>query len=234
MKNCLITGSSRGIGKATAKYFKERGYNVIINYNKSEKEALELANELGATAYKFDVSDSLQVNEAFSKIEKEFGGVDVLINNAGIALNQKLLIDTSEEEFDKIFAVDVKGVYNCTKRALGYMLKEGGSIVNVSSVFGIYGGSCEVIYSSAKSAVVGFTRSLAEELEFSNVKINCVCFGIVDTEMNGKLTDEDKLEFAKSLGESEVATVEDAAKVIYDTAIRSESGKVVKAFTGNL
>ena len=123
MKTVLITGASRGIGAASARLFKKHGYNVIINYNNSYDKAELLAKELGATALKADVSDKSQVEAMFSEIEKTFGGVDVLVNNAGIA-QIKLFSDITEEEWDKMFDINVKGMFNCTKAALSHMIHQ--------------------------------------------------------------------------------------------------------------
>jgi len=195
-KTVLITGASRGIGSAIAKVFSENNYNVIINYLNSEKNALELEeeiNEMGysATAIKADVSDSKQVEEMIEKCVLKYGGVDVLVNNAGIS-EQKLFTDITEEQWDNMLNVHVKGTYNCCQSVLPYMLeKKQGKIINISSIWGITGASCEVHYSTAKAAIIGFTKALAKELGPSGIQVNCVAPGIIDTDMNTFLdTDE--------------------------------------------
>lgn len=191
MKTVLITGASRGIGAATAALFKQHGYNVIINYNNSYDKAELLAKEIGAIALKADVSDKSQVEAMFSEIKKTFGGVDVLVNNAGIA-QIKLFSDITEEEWDKMFDTNVKGMFNCTKAALSHMIhQKNGKIINISSMWGITGASCEVHYSASKAAVIGFTKALAKELGPSGICVNCVAPGVIKTDMCKDLTDED-------------------------------------------
>lgn len=185
----MITGSSRGIGASCARIFSSNGYNVVINYNKSEKEALELSSELGSNSLcvKADVTDFNQVLEMFEKATSAFGRVDVLVNNAGIA-EQKLFTEISETEWDRMFNVNVKGVFNCCRVAVKDMLRRhSGNIINVSSMWGQVGASCEVHYSAAKGAVISFSKALAKELGPSNIRVNCVAPGVIDTDMNGSL-----------------------------------------------
>lgn len=195
-KTALITGASRGIGRATAAAFARSGYNVILNYNNSEKKANELADMLikeghRVTAVKADVSDMEQVMNMFKACEKTYGTVDVLVNNAGIA-QQKLFTDLTPEDWNRIFSVDVNGVFNCCRVALPAMIhNKSGKIINVSSMWGICGASCEVCYSAAKAAVIGLTKALAKEVGPSNIQVNCVAPGVIETEMNSKLTGED-------------------------------------------
>ncbi len=185
MCNALVTGASRGIGRAAARKLAADGFSVAINYLHSEKAALSLAEELNAggahaEAYRADVSDRLQVEEMF----KRAGNIDVLVNNAGIA-QQKLFSDITESEWDKMFAVDVKGVFNCCQCALPYMVHaKKGKIINISSMWGQAGASCEVHYSAAKAAVIGFTKALAKELGPSGIQVNCIAPGVISTEMN--------------------------------------------------
>lgn len=189
MKTALITGASRGIGKATAELFAENGYAVIINYNKSEKEALSLVSEIrekgGTTmAVKADVSNETEVSEMMKKISENFSSIDVLINNAGISL-QKMLTETTTEEWDNIFGITARGTFLVTKSVLPMMInKKSGSIINISSIWGNVGASCEVAYSSAKASLIGFTKALAKEVGLSGVRVNCLCPGVIDTDMN--------------------------------------------------
>lgn len=195
-KTVLITGASRGIGRACAIRFAKEGHRVIINYNKSDKAAKEVENLIKseggyACIYKCDVSKSDEVKAMFAMIEKTFGGIDVLINNAGIA-KSKLFGDTSEADWDEIFDTNVKGIYNCTHAALGYMInKKSGKIINISSIWGISGSACEVAYSASKSAVIGFTKALAQEVGPSGICVNCVAPGVIDTDMNAALSQAD-------------------------------------------
>lgn len=190
MKNVLITGASRGIGKECARAFAKENYRVFINYNKSEKEALDLAEEINGIAIKCDVSNSKDIKNMFSFIETNYGGIDVLINNAGIS-KIKLLTDTTEEEYNEVFDTNMKSVYLVTKSALPYMInKKMGKIINISSMWGITGASMEVIYSASKAAVIGFTKALSKELGPSNINVNCIAPGVINTDMNKHLDEE--------------------------------------------
>ncbi|WP_085832612.1 elongation factor P 5-aminopentanone reductase [Clostridium merdae] len=199
-KTVLITGASRGIGSEIARHFALAGYQVVINYNKSEKHAKELARELeyklGVAAGEkilticADVADRLQVDNMFDEAEAHFGGIDVLVNNAGIA-QQKLFTELTDDDWRKMFAIHVDGAFYCSRRALqGMIRRHSGKIVNVSSMWGQIGGSCEVHYSAAKAAVIGMTRALAKEVGPCGIQVNCVAPGVIDTEMNGALPAE--------------------------------------------
>lgn len=189
MKTALITGASRGIGRKTAELFAENGYAVIINYNKSEKEALNLVSEIRekggtAMAVKADVSSETEVSEMMKKISENFSSIDVLVNNAGISL-QKMLTETTTEEWDNIFGITARGTFLVTKSVLPMMInKKSGSIINISSIWGNVGASCEVAYSSAKASLIGFTKALAKEIGPSGIRVNCLCPGVIDTDMN--------------------------------------------------
>lgn len=192
MKNILITGASRGIGKALVFKFSDKGYRVFLNYNKSEEEAKKISEQTGAVLLKCDISDYNEVKKMFSYIKENFGGIDVLINNAGVALPQKLITDVTEVEWDRIFNINVKGMFNVTKEALPFMInKKSGSIVNISSMWGVTGGSCEVAYSASKAAIIGFSKALAKEVGPSGIRVNVIAPGVIKTDMNSNLTDED-------------------------------------------
>ncbi len=190
----LITGASRGIGKAIAELFAENNYNVVINYRSSDAKANELYNKLSMNnrsvmLIKADVSNREQVDEMYAEIKQAYGGVDVLVNNAGIA-EQKLFTDVSEDDWDNMFDINVKGMFNCTQAVLNDMISNKyGKIINISSIWGLVGASCEVAYASSKAAVIGFTKSLAKELGPSNICVNCIAPGIIDTDMNASLDD---------------------------------------------
>ncbi len=237
MKNVIITGASQGIGRALAIKFSNNGYNVIAVYNNSKNEAEKLSEYKNVDIFKADVSSSAQVESLFNYAIKKYGSVDLLINNAGVSLKQKPLLDVSESEFDGIFNVNVKGVFLCSKNAVNNMLNKGGKIINVSSIFGVLGGSCEVVYSSSKSAVIGFTRALSEELELSNIAVCSVILGLVDTNMNAHLTNQEKLDFVKECGLIKVPTPAEVADKIYQISnLKNEeiNGKNFNVFTGNL
>jgi len=206
-KTVLITGSARGIGRAAAEAFSENGYNVLVNYQHSREQAEELAQSLrekggAALACQADVTDRVQVARMIETCLSAFGGVDVLVNNAGIA-QQALFSDITEAEWDAMLGVHVKGTFHCCQCVLGHMLeKKAGVIINVSSVWGMTGASCEVHYSTAKAAVIGFTKALAKELGPSGIRVNCVAPGIIETEMNNFLTkaEADELKAQMPLG----------------------------------
>ena len=194
-KTVLITGASRGIGRAAAAAFAKSGYNVAVNYNKSKTEAEELCAELEkygcrAAAFRADVSDKSAVEKMYDEVKSHLGAAGILVNNAGIA-EQSLFSDITEEMWDRMFAVNVKGAYNCTHAVLPEMIHEKwGRIINVSSVWGISGASCEVHYSASKAALIGFTRALAKELGPSGITVNCVAPGVIDTKMNSHLSQD--------------------------------------------
>ena len=195
MATVWITGASRGIGRACALLFGQKGWNVAVNYHTSESAALSLCRELEgmgvkALALQGDVSDAAQVRRMASRAEYAFGGIDVLVNNAGIA-QQKLFTQLTESDWDRMFDVNVKGMFHCCQAVAPMMIAAGkGSIVNLSSMWGQVGGACEVHYSAAKAAVIGFTRALAKELGLSGIRVNCVAPGVIDTEMNAALGPE--------------------------------------------
>jgi 3-oxoacyl-[acyl-carrier protein] reductase len=218
-KTVIITGASRGIGRATALLFAKSGYNVVINYNNSDEKAALLCREIisyggSAVAIKADVSDTEQVNSMVSSAIKIFGGVDVLINNAGIA-KYGLFSDIPPSEWDELFAVNVKGVYNCCRAVLPDMIsRKSGKIINVSSVWGIIGASCEVAYSASKAAVIGLTKALAKELGPSNIQVNCVAPGVIETDMIAGLSDNDRAELADETPLMRLGRPEEVAEAI--------------------
>ena len=194
MSTVLITGGTRGIGKACTELFLEKGYKVIATYEKNEEAAKELKNKYAdKNLYikKCDVSDYEEVKNLFSEIENNYGGVDILINNAGIA-QQKLFADITRDEWDKMMNVNAGAMFNTVKCVYDYMVsKKRGRIINLSSIWGMTGASCEVHYSASKAAVIGFTKALAKELGPSGVTVNCVAPGVIETEMNSHLSKED-------------------------------------------
>lgn len=215
----LITGASRGIGRAAAAAFARNGYNVAVNYCKSKEKATDLADELNgygvmAAAYQADVSDKTAVGEMFRKAEQELGRISVLVNNAGIA-EQILFSDITEEKWDRMFAVNVKGTYNCTQAALPSMIHEKyGRIINVSSMWGISGASCEVHYSASKAALIGFTKALAKEVGLSGITVNCIAPGVIGTDMNSAISGEILEELKEDTPLNRIGTPEDVAAAI--------------------
>jgi len=218
-KTVLITGASRGIGKATARLFAEEGYNVIINYLHSYEQAQALCAELSAKgcsalAVKADVADWTEVNSMLEQAAHRFGAIDVLINNAGIG-QQKLFTEITSEEWQRMLAVNLTGVFNCCKAVLPAMIeRKHGKIINVSSIWGIVGASCEVHYSATKAGVIGLTKALAKELGPSNIQVNCVAPGVIDTEMNALLDASDRSALCDETPLMRIGTPEDVAQTI--------------------
>lgn len=196
----LITGASRGIGAATARLFAREGWAVGVNYCSSRSAAEELVSEIRASggtaaALPGDVSDAVQARQLVEEAERILGPLDVLVCNAGVALPQQLLTDTTDEQWKRVMGVDLDGVFYTIRAAVpGMVRRQKGSIVTVSSMWGVTGGSCEVAYSAAKAGVIGLTRALAKELGPSRIRVNCVAPGVIDTEMNGAL-DEQAMEW---------------------------------------
>ncbi len=194
-KTVLITGASRGIGRETALLFAKNNYNVIINYNKSKEQALKLQREVSlngsdALAVKADVSNLNDVKFMVDESLNHFGTIDILVNNAGIS-EQKMFCDITESDWQNMLSVNVTGMFNVCKYVLPIMInKKEGKIINVSSVWGIVGASCEVHYSTSKAAVIGFTKALAKEVGPSNINVNCVAPGVIDTDMNAGLDNQ--------------------------------------------
>jgi 3-oxoacyl-[acyl-carrier protein] reductase len=204
MRTAFITGASGGIGSAIALRLAEDGFALACCCHSNKESAERLASELEkmhATykMYFFDVSDTTETEKIFREASAFFGGFSVLVNCAGIAL-RKLFTDTSPEEFDRICAVNLKGVYNTCRVAVPEMVRRHeGKIINISSMWGVCGASCEAVYSASKAAVIGFTKALARELAPSNIQVNCIAPGAIDTVMNSDLTDDEKSAFAEEI-----------------------------------
>ncbi|MGN1043279.1 MAG: elongation factor P 5-aminopentanone reductase [Acutalibacteraceae bacterium] len=218
-KTVVITGSSSGIGAATAIEFAKSGCNVVINYNNSKENALkvlEKVREFGclSIAVQADVSKVREAEILISKCVEQFGGVDVLVNNAGIS-EFKLFTDMTEHDWDKMIKTNLSSAFYCSKFAVKEMLKKhSGKIVNISSMWGMTGASCEVHYSAAKAGMIGFTKALAKELGPSGINVNCIAPGVIDTEMNRNLSSEDMLALINDTPCGRIGTPEDIAKLI--------------------
>ena len=186
-QTALVTGGAKGIGAEICRKLAAAGWDVYINYHTSKTEAEALAAEIGGTPIYADVREFGQVNEMFSAT----GPIDLLVNNAGIAC-YGLFPELSLQTWRDIFAVNVDGVFHCTQCALPYMLREKqGNIINIASVWGMVGASCEAAYATTKAAVIGLTKSLAKELGPSNIRVNCVAPGAIDTDMVQALSEAD-------------------------------------------
>ena len=215
MRTILITGASRGIGEQIARAFSANGDNVIINYNNSEERAKALGAQLNAPIFKADVSDSAQAKALVDFAIKTYGKIDVLVNNAGIALPQTVIQDVTEEQFDRIVAVNLKSIFNCSKAVVDHMVfNKSGCIINISSIFGQVGASCEVVYSMTKAGVNGFTKALAKELAPSNIRVNAIAPGFIRTDMTAHLSEEDVNEFLTEVPLGIVGTTEDIAQAV--------------------
>lgn len=217
MKTVLITGGTRGIGKAIAQEFLQQGYEVILNYCRDEEAALSAQAEFNEQGYcpvlmRADVSDEKQVKDMFKEVFRIYGKVDVLINNAGISLI-RVIQDTSAEDWQRVLSVNVGGVFLCSREVTDNMIcNGGGAIINVASIWGEVGASCEVAYSASKGAVIAFTKALAKELAPSYVRVNCVSPGVIDTEMNSHLTDVEMEDLIAQIPLGRLGTGEDVAK----------------------
>jgi 3-oxoacyl-[acyl-carrier protein] reductase len=191
----LITGAATGIGRETARRFAADGWNVAVHYHKSEAEAASLVAELKArhvsvVRVQADVCDAAAVRAMADKVCRAFGRIDALINNAGIA-QQKLFTDITEQDWDTMMNINLGGVFRCCQAVLpGMISRKAGSIVNVSSIWGEVGASCEVHYSASKAGVIGLTKALAKEVGPSGIRVNCVAPGVIATPMTAGLDEE--------------------------------------------
>lgn len=216
MRTVLITGASRGIGAAAVQAFAGAGYRVALNYLKSESAAQALASAWPGRVLpvRADVADRTQVDAMFRKIEAHWGGVDILVCNAGVA-RQTLFTDLTETDWRQMLDVHLTGAFHCCQCALPHMIRQKwGRIVTVSSMWGQVGGSCEVAYSAAKAGLIGLTKALAKEEGPSGVTVNCVAPGVIDTDMMAAFTTEDKAALAEETPVGALGTPGQVAEAI--------------------
>ncbi len=224
MATVVITGGSRGIGAAAVKRFAQRGDRVFFLYEKEHKAARELAERTGATALCCDVADGQAVEKAFSQIKD----IDVLICNAGIC-HTGLINEISSEAWDRLFAVNVKGIYHCVNGALpSFLQKQKGCIITVSSMWGQVGASCEAAYSATKGAVIALSKALAQELGPSGIRVNCVAPGVIQTDMCKNVDPETMESLRQETPVGRNGTPEDVAEaMVYLTQADFVTGQVL-------
>ena len=230
MKTILITGASRGIGAETARHFARAGWQVGINYHRSEEQALALVRELeqegcSVLPLQADVSDFHAVSHIVDKMLDRFNHIDVLLCNAGIS-HSGLFTDVQAADWRHLFAVNVDGTYHAIQSVLPHMIhRKHGSIITMSSIWGITGASCEVAYSATKGAIIAMTKALAKELGPSGITVNCIAPGVIDTEMNGNLSPEDLLVLAEETPLGRIGTASDIAKAV--AFLASDGGQFI-------
>ena len=223
-KTVLITGASRGIGKAIAKEFARKGYCLVINCCKSADKLYELQKELEGTYHipvlssVGDVGDYTYIVQLFNEIKQTFGGVDILVNNAGIS-HIGLLSDMTPGEWQTMINTNLSSVFYTSGQAIPYMVsKQEGKIINISSVWGNAGASCEVAYSTTKGGINAFTKALAKELAPSNIQVNAIACGCIDTEMNHCYSEEERRELEEEIPAGRFGTPEEVAKLVLSLA----------------
>lgn len=222
-KSILITGASRGIGRACAIRFANSGYHVFINAHKSLALLNQLQDELNAlgaecTVVPGDVGCSKDVRSIFQTIEKTAGGLDVLVNNAGVSY-VGLLTDMSDEDWAWILNTNLSSAFYCCRAALPYMVsKKCGRIINISSMWGRAGASCEAAYSATKAGLNGLTMALAKELAPSNIQVNAIACGVIDTAMNSQFSEEERARLAEEIPSGRFAAPEEVAELVFDLA----------------
>ncbi len=235
-KTIIITGAAKGIGRAIAKDFAYSGYNVCVNYNTSEKEAKELCDELAKAGcsviiYKADITKRDEVDKMVDYVIGTFGNIDVLVNNAGIS-EYKLFVDISQQELERMLNVNILGTFNMTQSVLkkSMLPRKDGTIINISSIWGMVGASLEVAYSTSKAAIIGMSKALAKELAPSNITVNVVAPGAISTDMLSTLSDEDMKVLKDEIPLGKIGAVEDVAasvKFLASYEARYITGQVI-------
>ncbi len=219
-KTVIITGASKGIGAATAILFARKGYNVVINYNNSFESANLLTRSLSSQgfsvmSFKANVANKLETELLIKEAMYKFGTVDVLVNNAGVAF-QGLIDKTDEYDSDRIFDINLKGVYNCCRAVVPEMVaQKNGKIINISSMWGQVGASCEVAYSAAKAGVIGLTKALAKELAPSGITVNAIAPGLIETGMNANIDVDALNAFVEDIPLGRMGSADEVAAAVY-------------------
>lgn len=221
-KNVFITGGTRGIGKATVELFASKGFNVAFTYINSQNIAKQMEKELSIKypnnifqSFKANVASYEEMQDIAKKILSTFGKIDVIVANAGISKIAPF-IDLTEYDYDEMLGINLKGVFNTIKPFLPSMIEQkNGKIVIVSSIWGLNGSSCESLYCASKAGQIGLMKSLAKELGPSNINVNCVCPGLIDTDMNSELSEEDKQQIIEETPMNRIGTPSDVANAIY-------------------
>ncbi len=222
-RKILITGGSRGIGRACVKRFSKDGDKVVFIYRSSEDEARKVSEETGAFAVRADLSDAREASDAVKRAAELMGGIDVLVANAGIA-QFSLFTDISDDDWRKMTDTNLSSVFYCAREASKFMIHEkSGKIVTISSMWGLIGASCEVHYSAAKAGVIGMTKALAKELGPSGINVNCVCPGVIDTDMNAHLSAEDLNALCDETPLCRIGKPEEAADAVFFLASENAS-----------
>lgn len=234
-KTVLVTGASRGIGKAIAIKYAKKGYNVVINCIQNEELLTGVKKEIesyqtSCLAFVGDVGEYEVCKQLFAEIKKTFGSLDVLVNNAGISYIG-LLTDMSIDDWDKIIRNNLTSVFNCCNLCVPDMVaQKKGKIVNISSVWGNVGASCEVAYSTTKGGIDAFTKALAKELAPSNIQVNAIACGAIDTEMNQFLADDELMELIDEIPSNRLGRAEEVADFVYAVTHKNEylTGQVIR------
>lgn len=233
-KTVLVTGASRGIGKAIAIKFAKKNYNVVINCIHNEAQLLQTKREIesyqvSCLAFLGDMGNMEQCGILFKRIKKQYGNLDVLVNNAGIAY-LGLLQDMTPADWELVIRTNLTSVFNCCNLAIPDMVvQKYGKIINISSVWGVVGASCEVAYSATKGGINAFTKALAKELAPSNVQVNAVACGAINTEMNKFLTEDDLITLVEDIPSGRLGTAEEVADLVYHLGYKNSylTGQII-------
>lgn len=229
MSHVLITGGSRGIGEAMVRYFAQKGCHVSFTYRASEEKAKNLAKETGAFAICADGCDENAVASAYSQAYQQFGYIDVLINNAGIS-SYSLFQDVTTKEWEEGVQTNLRAPFFYIRQVLPSMIaRKSGAIINISSIWGMVGASCEVLYSTTKAGLIGMTKALAKEVAPSGIRCNCIAPGVTETDMHRALDPDTQAAVLEEIPLGRVGTGEDIAKLAYFLAFEDSftTGQVI-------